>query len=482
MGASLLHSSLRFSIGRIVSGVVTLGAIGVFTRLLGPAEYGRYALIVAGVAIVDMVLFQWIRLSLARWLPAHHIDTKELKGLIVGIYAGVLGLVALPGLLAVMFWPTAEWRGLILLGFFLLPAQAWFEINQELHRAQLNHRRYSNGATAKAIVSLCLGSLLVYAGFSSYGPLVGLLVGYLLASTVGWQEWQHVSPRSVLSWAAVKPLLQYGLPFIGSIALGYIVESSDRFMLVWLADESVAGIYSAGYDLAWQILGFLGATISLPAFPMAVKAMNDGSGVSVRRTLQNNFTLLLGVCAPATAGLACIAVPLSGLVLGEPFRDVSAILPVVALAQLFFNLRVHHTDLAFKLSGHTAQQVWIAAISALVNVVLNVLLIPGLGMLGAALGTLAAYAVALGISSVVGRRFISVPIIYSDSLKILASTGLMVLVLVASSSDWATRDPATALILSIVLGAMTYGLGIWLLNVAGVRARLRAAHIKRGRA
>jgi O-antigen/teichoic acid export membrane protein len=62
------HSAL-YLLARGLPGVVSLAAIAVYTRLLGADEYGRYALVIAGVGLGNKLVFEWLRLSLLRFRP-----------------------------------------------------------------------------------------------------------------------------------------------------------------------------------------------------------------------------------------------------------------------------------------------------------------------------------------------------------------------------------------------------------------------------
>jgi len=63
--------SVIYLLGRGLAGVLSFLTIPIYTRLLSPYDYGRYTLVVAGVNLFNVVLFQWIRIALLRFLPAY---------------------------------------------------------------------------------------------------------------------------------------------------------------------------------------------------------------------------------------------------------------------------------------------------------------------------------------------------------------------------------------------------------------------------
>ena len=79
----LSHAAI-YLVARGVPGLLAFIAIPLFTRLLDPADYGRYALVVATVNLLNALLFQWTRLSLVRYLPGCRDDAGRLKSTLAG--------------------------------------------------------------------------------------------------------------------------------------------------------------------------------------------------------------------------------------------------------------------------------------------------------------------------------------------------------------------------------------------------------------
>src|SRR6266550_8891404 len=98
-GRNVLGHAAVYLLARGLPGIVAFLAIPLFSRLLEPADYGRYALVLASVGLLNALLFQWLRLSLVRYLPAFKDDPARLKSTLVS--ATLLLVVALGALAAV---------------------------------------------------------------------------------------------------------------------------------------------------------------------------------------------------------------------------------------------------------------------------------------------------------------------------------------------------------------------------------------------
>jgi len=464
----LLRHSALYLLARGLPGLVNFLAIAVYTRLLAPEEYGRYALVVAGVGFFNVVFFQWLRLSLLRFLPAHLENPRPLLSTVLAGFSVLALLTGMVGLFLSWLWPDPVWRGLILLAVPLLWVQAWFELNLELARSRLQPVRYGLMSGVKAVSALVLGALAVLWGLGAYGPLLGLLAGMLLAVLLwGWLEWKRTVPYP--SRSLLGELLRYGLPLTATFALGFVVSMSDRFLIAWFLGEGPAGMYAAAYDLGQQTLTLLMMVVNLAAYPLAVRALEQRGPEAARQQLRQNATLLLSVAFPAAVGLSLLAPNVTGVLLGEGFREEAArLLPWVALAILLSGVRAYHFDLAFQLGRYTLGQVWVVGAAALLNLVLNLLWIPFFGLLGAAYATFAAYLLALLLSIALGRRVFPLPIPYQDGLKIALASVLMGLLLWPSLK----YQGLYALVAQVMVGSLAYVVLVGLFNVGGYRTKL----------
>jgi len=464
----LLKHSAYYLLARGLPGLVNFLALTIYTRLLSPEEYGLYALVIAAVGLFDAVFFYWLKHALVRFLPAYLENPRPLLSTILAVFSALVLFTGGLGLLLAWLWPDPTWRGLILMAVPLLWVQAWFELNLSLCAVKLLPRRYGFINGFKAVSALGAGALLVIWGLGAYGPLLGLLLGMLLAPVLwGRLEWKRISPR--ISHPLLSEILRYGLPLTATFALGFMVSSSDRFLIAWFLGEGPVGVYAAAYDLVDQTLTLLMVVVNLAAFPLVVQALEQKGADASRELLRKNATMLLAIAFPAAVGMAVLAPNVIAVLLGASFREDGArLLPWVALATLLAGVRAFHFDLAFQLGRHTIGQVWVVGAAALLNIALNLWWIPQFGLIGAAYATFAAYLLALLLSAALGRREFAVPIPYRAGLKIAVASLLMGLLL----SFTLTYQGLYALIMQVMLGSVLYATMAVLLNVGECRAKI----------
>jgi O-antigen/teichoic acid export membrane protein len=464
----LLRHVLLYLAARGIPGVLNFLAIALYTRLLDPAVYGQYTLVLTGVGLAAATIFQWLRLGLLRFLPEAGPARAEFLHTVSVLFRSVAAGSALLAGLAFLLLPYRELTGLLALALGLLWLQGWFELNLELVRTQLTPLRYGLFAVMKAGLSLAFAVTFISFGWGVPGILLGLGLGMIIPYvTLGaWRAWR-VAAGNTFNRELAARLLRYGLPLTATFALGFVVNSSDRFLLAALSGTEAAGLYAAGYDLGQYTIGVIMMIINLAAYPLIIRAMEQQGPDAARQQMRSSARLLLAVGVPATAGLALLAPGIAAVIVGPEFRAAAAvIIPLIALAALIAGFKAYHVDVGVQLGRRTGQQAWVMLLAALLNIGLNLWWIPLAGILGAVYATITAYLVALVASWLLVRGTFPVPAPPADSWRVFVATLLMVLML--------QLFPAAESLLLLGLQAAAGGLayGVALLALMPVQARI----------
>ncbi len=443
-------------------------ALAVYSRLLPPDEYGRYALIVAVVAAINAILFQWLRASIRRLLLAYEGRRVKLLSTVRASYYALTLLVAAVAVTTAMLLGGHDLRVFVALAALLLIAQAVFELNQDIQLIEQRPSRYGVAAVTKAALALGLGGILAWIGYGAAGALIGAIVG--LGIPALWLSLQHFRSTSVsdATLGTLEEVARYGLPLSLSYALQFVVDASDRFLLGAFRGAADVGRYAAAYDLCWQVLTVLMVVVNLAAFPLIVRDMESNGIDAAKARSREHAILFVAVALPAATGFALLAGPIARAMLGAEFRNTAIVLiPIIAVAVFLSGLKAYYFDVALQLTRDTRAIAWIAFVSASVNVVLNLFLIPTWGSLAAAWSTLIAYAVALALSVVLGRRRLQLPLPWVHWSKIALATGAM-----AGAVLLLPRlpNPLVDLSLRVTGGALVYGALLLAMRVLHPRA------------
>lgn len=458
---------------KLASALASFGGIYLFTRLLGPDDYGRYALIISIMAIIHTLTMTWVEAANYRFAAI-----ARAEGRLADHHAAVLvlmrrSILAALVLVALIWWimkdvpgygPALAWLGV------LLPVQTCVQMALEAHRAGQWVTRYVTSACLKIVVGLGLGASFAHAfDWGAAAPLAGLAVaGALVALRESWflfdaAKGGHIDPATPGAWAA------YGVPIAAALLLDLMLSSADRFMIAAWLSESAVGAYAAGYGVADKTVLLLCAWPALAASPLLMAAYETGGPDAARKASRSFINTLILLALPAATGLALVAEPLSEAMIGPALRAQAAeIIPWIAFAGLLNGLMIHYASEAFQLARRTALRAGLVAIPAVLNVGLNAVLIPWLGLMGAVYATLVSYAVGVVILGGVGRRLVVLhwPVETLVKTALASATMIPAIMIVPDTGSW------TQLFSEAAAGCLVFAAAALALDAGGVRSLL----------
>ena len=332
-------SALRWSFANTLASRFGTFAIGVaLARVLGPEEFGSYA--VAYLALVAVLSFNELGVSLAvvRWPadPRAIAPTVASLSLLSSAAVAVGAWLAAPAFAAAMGDPGSA--GLVRLmslcviinGAVATPAallQRNFRQDLRLLADQVN-------VWLGALVSLAL----VLAGLGA----IALVLGRVLASLVSAVMLVRMSPLPYrLGWnsALVRPLLRFGLPLAGASALTFLAGYVDQILVGSLLGPTLLGYYVLAFNLASWPVTVLSQPVRAVAPALFSRLQHDGEGM--RTSFRAVLGPLTGVALPVCATLAAASESVVTMVYGEAWVPAAAALQwlaVLAILKILFEL------------------------------------------------------------------------------------------------------------------------------------------------
>ena len=465
----LARHSFVYFVARAVPALLSVVSLAVFTRLMPPAEYGTFTVLLAAIGFVNAAFFWWLRLGLLRFFPSFDGDRRVFLSTIAKAF---LAIVAITVPIALIVWfvsPISDVGWLFWAGLALLWIQAGFELVQEVARCEFSPLRFGVLAFARGASFLALGTVFLLLDLGAAGLWLALVLALLAPTLVSGFSAFRTARLRLADSELLRTLVTYGLPLAGAFGLNIVVDSSDRLLIAALIDTESAGVYSAGYELTQRTLVVVMNVVYLAANPLVMRAFEKEGPEAARAQLATNQSLLLAVGLPCLTIMVLLSENITGVFFGDQYLRAHTIVPWIAAAAFLQGLRSFHTDLSFQLAKQTSRLALIASVAAALNVGLNFLWIPIYGIDGAAYATLASYLVALALSWSLGTRAFSLPRLGMTDLKTLAATVAMVAVLLPGRSSVGLLP----LLVYIAAAVTVFGLSNAVLNTGNVRGRLR---------
>jgi O-antigen/teichoic acid export membrane protein len=452
-----------------VQGVVGFLAIILFTRLLSPEDFGRYALAFSVMTLAHVAVFSWLEAAMARfWAtePPGPGLQRHFASLYRAAFALSLGFVLVAGL-AVWVWPTDPlFKIALAAGLAGAPARCLVKLAQERYRAAGEVSKAAALDMAVAIGGLAIGVGFALIGAGGAAPLLGLGLAPLAALPFILPGELREARGGAFEPGRVRGYAMYGYPIAASLALTVVLSSTDRFLLAVYLDEAAVGAYHASYSIANRTLDVLFLWLGSAGQPALVMALERGGVERLKEAAREQLSTFLLIGLPAAAGVALVARPLAEVLIGEDLRAAAAsVTPWIALSALLFGLTAYYFGQAFTLGKKTRTLLLAMLVPATANVVLNVLLVPRYGLMGAAWATAASFALGLLATWWMGRKVMPLPVPWDSLIRCAVAAALMALVV--------ARLPAIGGFLELMLdasvGALVYAAAALTLNAAGVR-------------
>ena len=388
-----LKKSSHYLIGTAATLVSGLISFPLFTRMLSQDDYGVMALI-AGVMLGGIAATKLgLQNSIIRMWSLHEAEGGALvrtfavaQSLVGAICAAVVGAVAL----GILSFEGGSLALPLAIASLLIPIRALYSLTQSLMRSRDKSLAYAAiavcnqfGGLACAIVAVVTLKLGLAGFYGAFAIAEGLTVGIAL--------WLSARGSGALHARFSRPLLveglRFGVPMI-AFELGVVMlVTSDRFVLDYFWDHRTVGLYAVASSLAMQLQYLMVFPIELAALPMLSRIYDKEGREKTQEFLGRAIKLWWTGAAPVVAGLWAVRRDLMVLLASPKYAEASALTPILLGAFLIFGSRPFLAAGLF-LTKKTMRMAAIAAAGAVLNLGLNIALVPRWGSHGSAVATL----------------------------------------------------------------------------------------------
>ena len=221
----------------------------------------------------------------------------------------------------------------------------------------------------------------------------------------------------------LKKMLRFGLPYLPASLASIMVQVIDRPIVLAMTDADTLGLYQTGYKLGI----FMMLVVSMFQYAWQPFFLNNAREANAREIFAKVMTLFVLAASLLWIILSLFIENLARLEIGagrslieKHFLPGLVVVPIILLAYLFNGIYVN-LQAGLYIEEKTKFFPLVTGAGAVVNVAANLLLIPALGIVGAALATLASYLVMAAALFYFAQRFYRIDYEYGKILKILAT-------------------------------------------------------------
>ena len=452
------RNSLVQLAGRGVTMGVSLAALTLLSRYLGPHRFGQYQLVIAFLTLVN-VSDLGVATIAVRHLSTSQRDPEELMGNVLTvrtILAFVSSVLAIGASFALGY--PYEIKMAIAVASLSFPLTIFSGSYNATFAANLRMEYAAIGNIAQAAVGLLAMAFVVNGG----GGLIRLVIAYDLGILANSIVCLYFARRFVrphfrfdlhYSRRVVREALPLGLAVLVMTAYGRI----DIVLLKAFTDSPSVGYYGFAYrvvDLAFPLSFFFVGSV----FPLLSTFHADGDHAEFKKLYQRSHDLLSLVGMSIVTATILFAPPLVRLIGGADYDAAVTSMQVLsmAVALIWLSNLVDHGLIAI---GKQGALLWIAALGLAVNISVNLVLIPIYGKEGAAAATVITEAAVLFPALFIMSRYLGETPSFWVAGRLLPVIGVAGVMVYALHLSWETEA---------VLTFVLFGAGIALMRIVSL--------------
>lgn len=250
-------------------------------------------------------------------------------------------------------------------------------------------------------------------------------------------------------------LLKFSIPYIPAGISSNIVQVINRPILTALTNDATVGIFQANYRLGIFMMLFV-QMFEFAWRPFFLTNAKESNAKEIFSRVMTFFIVIGSFIFIALSlfveYIAKIKLPFKGYLIGKAYWDGLYIVPIILLSYLFYGVYINLMA-GIYIEKKTKYLPYITGLAALINVIVNFMLIPLIGMLGAALSTLSSYIVMMLGIYYVSQKFYPIKYEYGNILKIafsIVSSFVLFYLVVGSIDYWYIR----ALVVLLFVGML----------------------------
>ncbi len=390
--ANLASNSIVFTIANLGSKLITIIMVPFYTYLLSTEEYGTIDLISTTSSMFLPIVFLSIADALLRYALDKRYDKKEIFSTALLIYfIGAIVVFPIIWLLRFFIPNVAQY---LLLCVILLVFNGLTQIMSQFMRATGHSKAFAiNGVLYTLTFVICNILMLVVFKTGVSGYIFSIIIADAVCIIFGaiiTKVWKYITLK--LKKTVLLMMLKYSIPLIPNALMWGIMDASDKFVIAYFLGVEANGVYAISKKLPTLIDTFHG--IFHQAWQISAIEENDSSDVKGFSSKIYSFYYILMFIVVSL--LLVVARPLLTVVLSEEYKVSWQYVPFLLISVVFSSLSgfLSAKFIAIEKTGIILKT---TILGAVLNILFNFILIPTIGINGAAIATALSFLAVLTI-------------------------------------------------------------------------------------
>ena len=423
-GKYLAKNTAIFALGNIATKLITFFLVPLYTNILSTAEYGTVDLINTLCTVLAPILILNISEAVMRFALDKDADKEKIMSIGLTVLGGaiIVGCILFP--IVPLFQEIAPYTIYIYLYTITLGASQLFQCYL---RGQERLVHYSIGSIIHTFLIAVLNILFLavwHKGIKGYfaayilSNVATAIYGYFAGNV------RQVIKRFGFDVRLAKAMAKYSVVLIPNTFMWWIMNSSDRVMVTSMIGVAANGIYAVSYKLPTLISTITGIFNQAWSY----SAIREDGSDDENEYNNKVFIGLLSTVMLFGIGMLAVIKPFLGIYVGKDYFEAWKYTPFLIVGCVYLTLAtfmstsytVHKDSFGFLFS---------ATFGAVLNIILNFILIPSIGVYGAALATCISYIAVFIFRLFHTRKYMNYNInnieFFAGSIMLIVSSVLM---------------------------------------------------------
>jgi len=373
----------------------TIILLPILTKNYSVSDYGIWVQVYVTLNLIPAIITLGLSFSMIRFLVSKK-DKEEIQEgfysitfmvLITGIITSILFFLFSGTIAEVLFNNNIMAAQILSLIIFLTALNS---IYYNYFRTFQMMKIYSIFLVLQAYLTVLFVYYFAISGYSIAIAVMGILITQSITFCIALILIIRFIGFKIPKMKNIKVYLSLGLPTVFSTLSYWIVESSDRYIIGILLGTIFVGYYSPSYTLGNLILMLI-FPFSVLLLPLLSKNYDENDMDNVRLFMKYSLKFFLGIAIPTAIGLSLLSKPIIQI-LSTPEIAANGYLvtPFVAISAILYGIySIIINIIILKKKTMIIGFIWLFA--AILNIIMNLALIPYYGILGSAIATLASY-------------------------------------------------------------------------------------------
>ncbi len=456
-----------------ISGYIIHSGVG---RILGPADYGRYGLVITLTTMIIVLIGNGIPTAMSKFLSEIFETDPKMIGVIKRkaflLQATLIGTVTLifflsaPLIAMALGDPTLT--HLFKISTLIIPAFAlasfYFYYFTGIHKFNLQAILKTVRSIAKVFFILSLAWI-----FKLPGSIIGYILAPLFVFLIAWiidgfwisKKFKTKTNSEASAGFSAGKLLNYAWPFTLFLLFYEIMISIDLYMVkAILQNDFLTGIYNGALTVG-RIPYYLFYALTIVLLPSISKSTSQKNGAETRSTILQSLRLMLFLLPLGAILMIAFAQPIIHIFYGDKYLSAAQPMQILVVGVSFLTV-FYVLSFIFSGSGKVKLPMWIAFGGMLINIFLNAVLIPKYQLLGSATATSITSFLVMLIALRYIKKYFKVSLRVKSILKVF-----FVFCLVFILAELFPRDNYLFIVWSLILSAIYFISLYWLKEITG---------------